>query len=229
MNLLSDYKEDVSKVKTKPGGYEWWYFDATDDNEVYQFVIIFYRGNPFSPRYHRKLAGEKPAREARPQQYPAISIAIYKEYQPIYYSFTEFEEEDCRFGDSPLQVQVGEHRLRGEVRDGQLCYTLNLKERLPCGDRMVAIIEYRSPLPSQAAFDFSEGDASAGHIWNLVQPRAEVRGSIRLFTLANPPEAIHFSGTGYHDHNTGEEPMSDEFREWYWGRFHFDSATLVYY
>ncbi|WP_322570634.1 hypothetical protein [Rhodohalobacter sp.] len=40
---------------------------------------------------------------------------------------------------------------------------------------------------------------------------------------------ITFSGIGYHDHNIGQEPMKESFRDWYWGRYHFEEFTLVYY
>ncbi|HKK45553.1 MAG TPA: hypothetical protein VJ964_08530, partial [Balneolaceae bacterium] len=68
-----------------------------------------------------------------------------------------------------------------------------------------------------------------GHRWNLVQPRAEVRAEINISSKKENPQKIEFKGRGYHDHNTGREPMREEFKDWYWGRFHFDDLTLVYY
>ena len=65
------------------------------------------------------------------------------------------------------------------------------------------------------------------HQWNLIQASADVYGNLTVDGLHH--ELIKFAGTGYHDHNTGMEPMKDSFREWYWGRFHFAGYTMVYY
>ncbi|MGK7370220.1 MAG: hypothetical protein ACNS64_08390, partial [Candidatus Halalkalibacterium sp. M3_1C_030] len=68
-----------------------------------------------------------------------------------------------------------------------------------------------------------------GHNWNLVLPKANVEGSINVYREKDLEHTLPFSGRGYHDHNTGKEPMRDEFLDWYWGRYHFSSSTLVYY
>src|SRR5699024_12132355 len=40
---------------------------------------------------------------------------------------------------------------------------------------------------------------------------------------------INFKGTGYHDANAGKNPLRNDFKDWYWGRFHFEETTLIYY
>lgn len=64
----------------------------------------------------------------------------------------------------------------------------------------------------------------SGHEWNLVVPRGDVSGSLNLNGTV-----YDFRGTGYHDHNTGVEPLKESFNEWYWGRYHMEEETLIYY
>lgn len=224
MDIFSDSHKDVRSGVRQPGGYEWWYFDALSDDGRYSFVIIFYEGNPFSTRYNaRLLEGDRPL----PSEYPAVSISIYEDASPIYYSFTEFEPADCHFSEEHPKVKMGSHTLQGAVDEGGLHYSLCLNESLPSGDAIEAELTFNSPATNEL---FEHGHSQeSGHLWNLVQPRARVKGTFTLESEAEEPRQISFEGTGYHDHNTGREPMREEFTDWYWGRFHFETGTLVYY
>lgn len=222
MNILSDFRKDVRHHPHQSGGYEWWYFDALSTDGQHSFVVIFYEGNPFSTRYNGALLDGK---TPQPSDYPAISISVYEDGNPIYYSFTEFEKSDCVFDEERPSVHVGPHKM--EMVDGQkLKYQISLDERLPNGDQIKASITFES---AQTEHLFDDEVESKGHQWNLVQPRANVRGEIQISAKNEDPKEIAFEGRGYHDHNTGNEPMRDEFTGWYWGRVHFDYGTLVYY
>lgn len=224
MRIRSNLQDDVRSSSHQPGGYEWWYFDAISEDGKYSFVIIFYEGNPFSTRYNaRILEGEEPM----PTAFPAISISVYEEQEPIYYSFTEFEPADCDFSEHKPALSIGPHTMRGKVEDERLSYRINLDERLPNGDALKAELFFESS-ESKNLFR-AEDEGASGHLWNLVQPRAAVSGNLRVQAKHEQPVTIQFEGRGYHDHNTGKEPMRDEFTDWYWGRFHFDVGTLVYY
>lgn len=226
MDIISNPDKDVRTDDLGPGGYEWWYFDALSSDGRYGLVVIFYQGNPFSTRYNRAIQnkGEQPF----PSEHPAVSISIYEEGSPVYYSFTEFEPAAANFaGDRPL-VEMGGHRMERRSSEGRLTYELDLRETLPSGDTLEAFITFESPDSIVSAFADMD-DHAAGHCWNLVQPRAVVKADIRLEVEYEESRQIQFEGLGYHDHNTGQEPMRDEFADWYWGRFHFDYGTLIYY
>lgn len=225
MKILSNPREDVRHSPKPSGGYEWWYFDGISSDGKYSFVIIFYEGNPFSTRYNRLLDDEK---KPFPSEFPAISISIYEEGEPIYYSFSEFEKKHCFFDEKRPVINIGAHKLNGSLEDNQLKYELSLEEELPSGDEIEATLEFQSSSPEADLFKGDNPD-NGNHEWNLVQPRAEVRAEIRITARKEPPRRFSFEGNGYHDHNTGKEPMRDKFRDWYWGRFHFDYGTLVYY
>lgn len=224
MKIQSNPRQDVRSRQRQPGSYEWWYFDAISDDGRYSFVVIFYEGNPFSTRYNARLLDDA---QPLPSEHPAVSISIYEQDEPIYYSFTEFEPADCSFGEQQPLVRIGNHQMKGEVGDEKLSYTITLNEELPSGDAVKAELTFESSATGKL-FD-SEGKKSPGHLWNLVQPRAEVSGNLCIKAKNESRTKIRFEGTGYHDHNAGQEPMRDEFTDWYWGRFHFDYGTLVYY
>ncbi|MDX1619077.1 MAG: hypothetical protein R3224_09845 [Balneolaceae bacterium] len=229
MRLLSDYNKDVRTKKKDPGAYEWWYFDGVDSEGIYSFVIIFYEGNPFSTRYMKRQRKMNRGSNGVATEYPAVSISIYQNQQPIYYSFTEFRREDCTFDDTKPFLSVGDHTMEGSIESGTMNYRLNLKESLPSGDRLVGHLSFRASEPDGPLFSTAPRLVEEGHVWNLVQPRAEVEGKLKIFARVEPDREIGFDGTGYHDHNMGKEPMRNEFKDWYWGRFHFELGTLVYY
>lgn len=229
MNILSDFSRDSSVLEEPTGGYEWWYFDAISRDGTYSLVVIFYKGNPFSTRYNSRI--QDPEDHPKPCQHPAVSISIYEEGEPIYYSFTEYGEPDSHFGKEEVRVETGSHRMKGHLENGTLSYRLQLRETLPSGDRLSASITFESPDTATpfAGGDNGGDDPKAGHSWNLVQPRASVKAAIRIWEAGSEERRISFEGRGYHDHNTGREPMREEFSDWYWGRFHFETTTLVYY
>jgi carotenoid 1,2-hydratase len=233
MKKTSDYRLDISRQKTSSGSYEWWYFDGRDYNGEYQFVIIFYEGCPFSSRYMRQQNRFPEHSSAKADRYPAISISIYKNGKPIYYSMSEYAPTDAVFNRDQVHNRVGKNTMDAFVEQDQLIYALRLEEILPGGDRISAMLRFVSPLPNTRVWEqltsSSEPGESAGHSWNLVQPSARVKGMISISTVNKNEKPIIFDGVGYHDHNIGNEPMRNEFRDWYWGRVHFDDFTLVYY
>lgn len=225
MNMLSETFQHTQTVEQQPGGYEWWYFDAGSDDGQYHFVIIFYRGNPFSLRYISAYENQQ-GRNPMPYEYPGISISIYEDGKPIYYSFTEFKESDCRLA-GVTGLEIGPHSLKIQEKNEGEVYTLSLEEQLPCGDELKADITFERSHCQEGLNEVI--NTAESHRWNLIQPRAKVQGSIQLALEGMSDRQISFAGTGYHDHNSGNEPMKDKFTDWYWGRFHFQAGTFIYY
>lgn len=224
MNITSDFTSDIRSVKTTAGAYEWWYFDAVSDDGSVEVVIIFYEGNPFSRRYIQLQQNGSPA---VPANFPAVSISIYKDHTPIYYSFTEVEQSEAFFDNKNPVIRIAGHVMKGKEQEGKTIFTLNLKEELPSGDAIVGNLTFTAP---QISGDlFSETNRANNHHWNLVQPRARVSGQLRCFARNESSIDIKFRGNGYHDHNIGYEPLKNDFEDWYWGRFHFERTSLVYY
>ncbi|MDZ7660635.1 hypothetical protein [Fodinibius sp.] len=223
MKIVSEFSKDIRQPSHTSGGYQWWYFDGISSDDRFSFVVILYEGNPFSTRYNGALLADK---NPSPVEYPAISISIYEYGQPIYYSFTEFEKSDCHFDEEHPLVKIGNHKMEGSLIDNRLHYELQLSEKLPNGDQLKGTIVFKSE-EGDNIFN-SLDNSSTGHTWNLVQPRADIAADLDL-DIKGEERSIKFKGHGYHDQNAGNEPMKNEFDDWYWGRFHFDYATLVYY
>lgn len=228
MNILSDFKNDIRSLKKRPGGYEWWYFDAVDFDSDTRFVIIFYEGNPFSPRYIRALENDTAVSQKLPACFPAVSISVYQNGKTVYYSFTDFAEEDIWFDSQLPCFRFGPHEMRGKKEGDIIMYEVTLDETLPTGCGIWGKFSFQSHEVSNDLFD-DIGDSQLDHTWNLTQPKAEVRGELKLLKEDQVTHHVNFRGTGYHDHNMGQEPMFEEFDSWYWGRFHFEECTLIYY
>src|SRR5699024_3307119 len=226
MEIFSAAEKDLQPSIQSQGGYEWWYFDGISHDGKYTFVMIFYRGNPFSHRYIRAL--EEDSSRALPAQYPAVSIVLYKYGSPIYYSFTEYPKEKAKFNSSGPTIQMGKHTAKQEETEGGLQYVLDLDERLRSGDEFYSRLYYKG-IKKPVLFDDGTSNVNADHGWNLTQPRAEVRGEFQLQTDGEKKGTINFKGTGYHDANAGKNPLRNDFKDWYWGRFHFEETTLIYY
>lgn len=225
MQIISDTDKDVRSRKPSPGSYEWWYFDAVSHDGAYSLVVIFYEGNPFSRRYAEALKRNK---KNLAEYYPAVSISVYKGKSPIFYSFEEVLPDEASFSSIKPEGFVKDNRFtRGESGSG-LLYSLTLDQRLPNGDHLAGELAFTS---SRRNFILEENLSVSGsdekHCWNLVQPHSDVKGYITISGYSE--QEIKFTGVGYHDHNTGNEPMHESFSEWYWGRLHYTGGTLVYY
>ncbi len=227
MKVTLDINRDIRTLKTEPGGYEWWHFNAISDDGEYRFVVTFYEGNPFSTRYIKRLnKGTK--KESLPENFPAVNISFYENNEPVFYNFTEYEPEKAIFSDNRPDLTIGSNKMSTDIDDSEATYILNLKDKLPNGDAIVGNLEFSSKLCVKDLLD-EDPDGTAKHSWSLIQPKAEVSGKIRIYSRNEKPKIITFAGIGYHDHNLGFEPMKNDFSELYRGRYHFEYGTLIYY
>lgn len=216
---ISDESLDADKPRK---GYEWWYFDAISTDKKWSLVIIFYQGNPFSTNY---IEGKY---SKRSEEYPALSISVYKNKNPEFYSFLEFPKSQFLFAEEEhdIHVSIGGCAFRRKTLADTIEYELTLNQHLESGHTIVGKLKFLSDRLSGSLIE--EESAGDKHYWNLLQPRSKVAGS---FKIAGKTDTYHvgFHGNGYHDHNIGHEMMSESFKDWYWGRFHFPDFTIIYY
>lgn len=224
MQILSDIKRDIRNPKPNPGSYEWWYFDAISSDGQYSIVVIFYDGNPFSRRYNDAVLSRE---NDLAEQYPAISLSVYRNKKPIFYSFEEVRSEEAEFSTITPEGRVKNNRFLALAEGEELEYRLDLDQALPNGDRLTGTLTFSSERRKLTLENETNDGDQEPHSWNLVQPFARVNGHLKVRGFTN--QEIDFMGTGYHDHNIGLEPMHRSFEEWYWGRVHFSGKTLVYY
>lgn len=229
MNITSDFKFDKPAKKIAPGSYEWWYFDAADIKGEWHTVVIFYDGCPFSTRYNKAWANNSDT--ALAENHPAISISLYYKGEPVFYSMSEYPVSQASFLTSKeqlIEIKVGNNTLKLSKAGELLHHAIDLDEQLPGGDALKGSLSFSSEAVSNKLFGISD-NIKAGHGWNLTQPRAKVDCKLVLHSVVRGEQQVEWSGVGYHDHNLGKEPMKNEFKDWYWGRFHFPEHTLIFY
>lgn len=221
MNISTDLDDISPDFNKATGGYEWWYFDGMSANGDYGFVIIFYHVNPFSTKYIQELDSS----EINASLHPAISVSLYHKSKPVYYSFLEFDENDFSWSADQLKLKIGSDSVQYNITDNTFGFELMLNQKLASGHSIDGVISGEGGLPPSYLIH-SKSDEK--HLWNLVTPSMRFNADLMVDGRTGKKRVI-FQGDGYHDHNIGQEPMKDSFRDWYWGRYHFEDATLIYY
>ena len=229
MNVESNYLSEIPVKKVIPGSYEWWYFDGEDTKGEYQFVIIFYEGCPFSPDYIKSYEKHPDFITSKADSHPAVSISVYKNGKTVFYALSEYSPTEVEFNRDKISLRIGQNTLEGFVENEQLVYALRLDETLATGEKFSGILRFNSPLSPKNLPLSDQKELNSNHTWNLVQPRATIKGVISISQINRHEKPIIFEGRGYHDRNIGHEPMSHQFEDWYWGRVHFTDMTLIYY
>jgi carotenoid 1,2-hydratase len=247
MRLVLDPAEEAAHgewLRRTPGAYEWWYFDALSDDGEWVLSCIWFLGNPFSP-YYRQSALGKPS---SPFEQNALFFALYHQGRLHAYHFTRFPESEIsaeetpplrlRFGPNRLAASDGEWRLEladenanGRSLNASLVFTSPSLAftssplaftSSPLAFTSSPLAFTSSPLVAAATQDSAaipETALDSEHSWLPAAPFCRVTGRIELRETQNPgSEEIHFTGTGYHDHNWGRLPFDAAIRDWYWAR-----------
>lgn len=219
MNISTKLEDEHIDPRKPSKGYEWWYFDALSTDKKWGIAIIFYEGNPFSPKYIEQEG-------SLPSDFPGISISVYRNGKTEFYSFLEYKPGKFKWDEDSQSGSVGSNFFKKVETEEELVYDLLIDQTLDSGHVLSAKLKFIS---SKLADDLIVRESETEkHFWNLIQPQAQVNGSL-IIQGKSDDHSVLFTGAGYHDHNTGHEPMKDSFEDWYWGRFHFKESTLIYY
>ncbi|MTI88268.1 MAG: hypothetical protein FH748_09900 [Balneolaceae bacterium] len=221
MNISTDPGSLYPSLNKPASGYEWWYFDGLSADGKYGFVIIFYLDNPFSTKKITELYNNSNTAG----HVPAVSVSVYKDTQPVYYSFLEYGDNNFSWEKDAGIFRIGGDGFHFTHCSGRVEYELSLSQQLVSGHSVEGSISFKSPAPD-ASLICNNDDSH--HSWNLILPRAKIKVNLSV-NGSNRRQDMVFAGTGYHDHNTGMEPMKESFKDWYWGRYHFEDSTLIYY
>ncbi|MEQ8525764.1 hypothetical protein [Gracilimonas sp.] len=221
MNISTDVRQITPDFNKSFGGYEWWYFDGLSEDGQQGFVIIFYQTNPFSTQYIKDLEAGQVGRVS----YPAISVSLYKGGKTVYYSFLEFGKDEFTWDDETKTLSVEQNSVEYVFKNNELSFEIKLGQELPSGHKVHGRIKGEATKGNENLIQSVSEDR---HSWNLLTPGTSVKAQLEVVGK-NGEEVLNFTGNGYHDHNTGQEPMKESFRDWYWGRYHFKDFTLVYY
>jgi carotenoid 1,2-hydratase len=216
-SFASSLQDDVWHAQTDAKSYEWWYFDALSDDGRDAVVVIFFDNFIFSPRYNSKKLNEK---------VPAVAFFYYRNGKPVYRVIKEFASDEFQSSRTEPFVQIGDCSLKFDSAPYGKGYLIEIKTNFQPNKSLDLKLEWLL-----IESDFAESSTGENsHNWNLVAPRADVTGHINITSEKGKVfDAIHFRGSGYHDHNLDRRYLPTTVENWQWGRAHFADATAVFY
>ena len=180
--------EDGHRTNGKFGEYEWWYFDGKMDDGS-SLVIVYYT---------------QPVTAIAPSYAPSVTFSLVKDGKHIQDSMTA-KAKDSFYGREKCDVKVGKSYCRGDLRNYKLHYE---------SDRVQADVKLATSAaswrPETGHFLFDEKKYFA---WMPSVPEGKMEATVTI-----DGETMHFTGTGYHDHNWGNIGMFWIMHHWYWGR-----------
>ncbi len=180
--------EDGHRTNGKFGEYEWWYFDGKMDDGS-SLVIVYYT---------------QPVTAIAPSYCPSVTFSLVKDGKHIQDSMTA-KAKDSFYGRERCDVKVSKSYCRGDLKDYELHYE---SDRVQADVKLAAsAISWR---PETGHFLFEEKKYFA---WMPSVPEGKTEATVTI-----DGETMHFTGTGYHDHNWGNIGMFWIMHHWYWGR-----------
>ncbi|MBS0374680.1 MAG: carotenoid 1,2-hydratase [Proteobacteria bacterium] len=178
-------------------GYAWWYLDGLSDDGHHAITLIVFVGSVFSPYYARARARGT----ARACDHVAFNVSV--QGAASRWAMTERGAHALRRDTASLQVGASRLQVRGGVVEAEFDeVSVPWPRRLRGRVRIEPEADALSPLAL---------DAHGRHRWSALVPRGRV-------TVELDAPRCAWSGSGYLDHNAGEEPLEDAFERWQWSR-----------
>jgi predicted secreted hydrolase len=193
--------EDGLRTDTKPGTFEWWYFDAhLDDGStaviVYLTKPLLQRTDPLTPTLFLTITRPDGKKLTGLPSYPANQFRAAR--------------EQC-------DVQIGPNWVRGDLH----CYELHAE--IPGVAADLTFSGIAPPWRLGAGKQYTDESLTHYFGWLPAIPFGTVQG-----TLTYDGRIHRVQGTGYHDHNWGNIALNEVFSYWYWGRAHLGDYTLLF-
>ncbi len=210
--------EAAWQAASRPGGYAWWYVDASDGE--YALSAIFFAGSVFSPTYAKRVRG---GGADSGLAHPAVNLAIYKLGKPgkpgklgkprqIAWVMNEHPAASlCR---EPAGLRIGASRLSRQA-DGEVQIELDEQTTrffaVP-GVRVRGRMILEAGGPAEVGpIRLSREGAAEQHHWQPLSIGCRARVEL---TLGQVP--LRFEGRAYHDGNYGTGRLESTFSRWGW-------------
>lgn len=219
LHFTSCIKDDVWHPKSNPKAYEWFYFDALSDNGREALFITFFDNFIFSPRYNSNH---------RDYKIPALMFCYYRDGKPLVRAINEFPESDLSFSEEDRICRLSNNSFKFDSAPYGKGFLIEINTTFHKNKKLEAKLEW---LFIDSDFNSTQSQVSENlHYWNLVAPRADVTGHIKVSDKSNKLlDLTHFRGTGYHDHRFDSRWLPNSISEWHWGRAHFADSTAIFY
>lgn len=199
-----DAWEDGQRLDTsnlKVGEWEWWYSDGH-----------LFDGTFYTVTFHSRIM-----EQGIPSYFMNVNIAnqqgsLLNTRIPIPAENVSIQKESC-------DVRFGNHFIRS--LDGLDKYELYLHPDQTTSGFGLHIFMDKTVPSYRPGTGFWENNGKF-FAWLCVVPAAKLVGT---FTVQGKEKKLQ--GSGYHDHNWGNCPMSDIFSDWLWSRGEVDGITAV--
>lgn len=194
-------REDGMRTSGKSGSYEWWYFDcALEDGST--LVVVFYTKNMINP--------------AGPLA-PLISVNLDRPDGTRFMRTYSFPAKDFSASREGCDLRIGANRVTGNLST----YTIHLElEDVKADLSLVGTVP--SWRPETGVSMFRRGGEEHFFAWLPSVPQGRVSGNLEAGGRSGA-----VSGSGYHDHNWGDVPMTSLIHDWYWGRAQVGPYTVI--
>ena len=199
--VVAVWEDGYRSAKDEAHSFEWWYFDMQfDDGST--IVITFNTKPNTAPNGPLKPSVLLIRRDAKGQSRRALL-----ESAPSTFSAAT---DTC-------DVKVGPNWVRGDLTN----YTMHVE-----GDGAVIDLQMTRGAPSWrpgAGVSFFDKAQTEFLAWVAPVPYGTVTG-----TVTDGDGTRTIKGTGYHDHNWGNQLMGVGLDHWFWGRAHVDDFSLIF-
>lgn len=192
--------EDGLRTDHAAGSYEWWYLDAhLDDGST--LVVVFFT---------------KPIDGASGPLKPFLRVDLDKPDGTKLSKTQAFAPEQFTASKDTCDVRIGANRFEGDLHT----YRIHLDFDGAKGD-LVLTGEVPAWRPGAGAITFGAHDEKY-FAWLPSVPHGMLTGSLTL-----GDETLTVNGTGYHDHNWGNAPLTELVHDWYWGRARVGEYSVI--
>lgn len=191
--------EDGQRCSGMAPAFEWWYFDAVlSDGSV--VVIVFYVQDQIY-RNRSRLTFEL----VRPN-----GARVERESRPALSLFNANSQTcDVRIGASTFQGNLHDYHIHVEIDD--LVADFHLHSSMQAWRPGAGVAVFRDRKSREHHFG-----------WLPSVPRGRVEGAL---SIAGVEEVV--TGTGYHDHNWGNNAPQRLLDHWFWGRANLGEYTIL--
>ncbi|HRE42141.1 MAG TPA: hypothetical protein PLG90_12505 [Ignavibacteria bacterium] len=231
MQISSNLNDLKTHNLSKPGSYEWWYFDFIDENSDYSFVVIFFTSFLFSPRYIKKTES---GNEFNINDYCAVNVCVYRENKILDYFLIEYDRNDLKFTESENEytVNIAQNSINFVTTDNVIKVYLSCNLINPVNGKKIKIKCELTPLITNddKNTDFS-GDEFSDK-WYPAFPKCKISGKIYLDRSTKNQRSVKkilVEGTGYADKNWSDKPIYKDIDDWSWGRCHLKEYTIIFF
>lgn len=188
-----DISEDgIRTDPSRPGFYEWWYFDAHLDNGA-KLVCTFFT---------------KSAASANTGLTPSIEFDLDLPDGRSLHKSANFTPDQFSASKGRCDVTLGGNRFTGDLHEYTISATI---DDISFTAHLTGETE---PWRNRAGSIYYGSDEKNYFSWLPSVPY----GHVDLTYTVGTEEKVATTGNGYHDHNWGNASITSILNNWYWGR-----------